>query len=178
MTRGGLEPCFGCGALVCGGGGNPHPYIGASEGCWEVYSEILGREYGPYGYPECHRLTVDTYAVQHPGTPSRRSIQSVAVHLISLHLILERGLSAGDATEAIRGSLKDASRFDWLDPPSFAGTLTVLDVHRTANLESHSAGVRRWAESVWEAWRDYHGTVAAWIGSSGRASRGRAERLR
>jgi hypothetical protein len=51
--------------------GKPHKYIGAVAGCWEIYGEILAKEYGEYGYPELtHRLTVDTYAVQHPGTPS------------------------------------------------------------------------------------------------------------
>jgi hypothetical protein len=48
-------------------------------------------EYGPLDYPDVHRLTVDTYAVQHPGRPTPQTIQSVTVHLISLSCVLERG---------------------------------------------------------------------------------------
>ena len=75
------RPCAGCGALVPVTDGPTHPYIGASPGCWAIYGEVLAREYGEYAYPPVHRLTVDAYAAQHPGVPSRRSIQSVAIHL-------------------------------------------------------------------------------------------------
>jgi hypothetical protein len=55
--------------------------------------ELLAREYGELRYPPSHRITVDVYAVQHPGEPERRSIQSVAVHLIALCLVLERDVA-------------------------------------------------------------------------------------
>jgi uncharacterized protein (DUF885 family) len=36
-------------------------YIGASAGCWEIYGEILAKEFGEYRYPEpTHQLTVHT----------------------------------------------------------------------------------------------------------------------
>ncbi|MGB5944229.1 MAG: DUF5946 family protein, partial [Leeuwenhoekiella sp.] len=55
--------CYGCGALTENLDGVPHPYIGASQGCWNLYGQILAKEYGEYDYPELtHRLTVDTYA--------------------------------------------------------------------------------------------------------------------
>src|SRR2546426_1032303 len=95
------ERCVGCGALVPAVDGPIHPYIGASPGCWRTYGEVLAREYGEYAYPAVHRLTVDAYAAQHPGVPGRRSSQSVAVHLMSLCLVLEQGLEPGAATRAI-----------------------------------------------------------------------------
>ena len=56
--------------------GKPHNYIGAVQGCWNLYGIILAKEYLKYNALELtHRLTVDTYAVQHPGYPNRRSIQ-------------------------------------------------------------------------------------------------------
>jgi hypothetical protein len=51
----------------------PHPYIGSASGCWLLYSEVLAREYGDLRYAPAHQLTVDVYAVQHPGVPERRS---------------------------------------------------------------------------------------------------------
>ena len=41
-----------------------------------------------------HQLTVDAYAIQHPGKPSAQSIQSVCVHLISLYASLEREIGS------------------------------------------------------------------------------------
>lgn len=83
--------CFSCGALVPQTAGPTHRYMESSPGCWSVYGEVLVREYTDALYASLHRLTVDAYAVQHPGRPSPQSIQSVAVHLISLCLILDRG---------------------------------------------------------------------------------------
>src|ERR687896_852498 len=127
-----LRPCFGCGALVPEIDGPTHPYIGASPGCWAIYGEVLAKE---YAYPPVHRLTVDAYAAQHPGVPGRRSIQSVAVHLISLYLILERGYEPERATAAIREALESRSEnFVWLDPPASLGGITVLDVREAEDL--------------------------------------------
>lgn len=84
------DPCRGCGALVPDTEGPTHRYLGASPGCWAVYGEILEKEYSDYRYWRAHRFTVDAYAVQHPGESSPPAIQSVAVHLISLYLMLEK----------------------------------------------------------------------------------------
>ena len=152
--------CQGCGAQVPGLEGRPHKYIGASAGCWEVYGRVLAKEYGEYGYPaHTHRLTVDAYAVQHPGTPSRQSIQSVNAHLASLCLVLERGLTGRQATSALARIAVRAGEFAWLEPPVPNGALTVLDVAAAADLEEHERLVRRWAEGVWAAWQEHHAHV-------------------
>ncbi|QZZ22230.1 hypothetical protein J5X98_07530 [Leptothermofonsia sichuanensis E412] len=155
-----LISCYGCGALVKDIPGESHKYIGASAGCWEVYGEILAKEYGEYGYPETvHRLTVDTYAIQHPGKPSHQSIQSVNTHLISLNLVLEKGLEGAEATQAIRKILDYASEFVWLEPPVPNGRMTVLDVVRAKDFLEHQALVQKWARDVWNAWSVYHHIV-------------------
>jgi hypothetical protein len=156
--------CYGCGALVRDLPGLPHPYIGAVAGCWEVYGEILAREYGDYGYPvRPHRLTVDTYAVQHPGTPGRQSIQSVNGHLVSLYLVLERGMEGAQATAALARVLRHADQFTWLAPPTPNGRLTVLDVVRAADAAEHAALVEQWAREVWAAWAPHHPTIRGYV---------------
>jgi hypothetical protein len=157
-------PCIGCGALTPAGDGLPHPYLGASPGCWAIYGEVLAREYGDYGYPPVHRLTVDAYSVQHPGTASRRSIQSVAVHLVSLYLVLERGFSSEKVTAAMRQALCHRQQFVWLDPPSSLGLMSILDVRNTVDLHEHEKVVKRWANSVWRAWLPHHEKVRGWAG--------------
>ena len=66
--------CPGCGARVRDFDGATHAYIGAVAGCWELFGEVLAREYEQPAYFAVHHLTVDAYAVQHPGTPSPRTI--------------------------------------------------------------------------------------------------------
>lgn len=155
-------PCPGCGAAVPLVEGPTHPYIGAPAGCWAAYMEVIARDFGEYRYPRAHRLAVDTYAVQHPGRPGRRSRQSVAVHLIALYLALERAFPPEAATRVMRLALREKERYPWLEPPFPRGELTVLDVLAAKGLDEHARAVERWARSVWEAWAPHRGTVEAW----------------
>lgn len=147
--------------------GPTHPYIGASPGCWSLYGDILAKEYGEYRYPEVHRLTVDAYAVQHPGSPSPQAIQSVGGHLIRLHLILEMGLSAQQATKALQRAVANSKQFVWLAPPALPGTVTVVDVAKAQSLAEHIDLVGQWARAVWAAWSVHHTTVRHWASAVG-----------
>jgi hypothetical protein len=142
--------------------GPTHAYIGASPGCWAVFGEVLAMEYGEYGYPHVHRLTVDAYAVQHPGVPSRWSIQSVAVHLTGLYLVLDQGMDYRWATRAMARAVDSVGQSLWLEPPASPGKVTILDAHKARDLAEHTAAVELWARSVWEAWDDHHDSVRKW----------------
>ena len=156
--------CPGCGALVKDIPGKPHKYIGANAGCWEIYGEILAKEYGAYGYPALiHHLTVDTYAVQHPGEACRQAVQSVNVHLASLYLILEREWNGPQASQAMAKLIERAGEFVWLTPPDPNGHITVLEVVQARNLEEHRRLVKAWAEDVWAAWAEHHHHVQSVI---------------
>ena len=108
-----------------------------------------------------HRLTVDAYCAQHPGAPERRSIQSVNVHLVGLHLVLDRNADGAFARRVI-GAIADlpGGQLAWLTPPAKRGRLTVLDVIQARDAEDHGVRVRDWAKSVWSAWTLQHGAIA------------------
>lgn len=152
--------CFSCKGLVPDIDGPTHSYMLSSPGCWHVYGEILAKEYAPENYDQhVHHTTTNTYAVQHPGEPERRSIQSVNAHLLWLYVVLENGLRG----EAAQGFLKEAvedkefqTQFSWLEPPSFDGTLTVADVIQAEGPEEHAELVQEWSASVWKVWKDKH----------------------
>ncbi|HMO37984.1 MAG TPA: DUF5946 family protein [Saprospiraceae bacterium] len=149
--------CLGCGALVDNLAGQAHEYIGAAQGCWNLYGQILAKEYGEYNYPPLtHRLTVDTYAIQHPGHPSRKSIQSLNIHLISLYLILIKGFNGETATQKMGQILSREPKFEWLEPPTPNGSKTVIDVLIATNQVEHENYVREWSESVWKSWFSKH----------------------
>jgi hypothetical protein len=161
----GLIPCIGCGALVPDVNGPTFRYRGAaSPGCWAVYGEILARECGEFRDPAIHWLTVDTYAAQHPGTPTPQTIQSVTVHLISLGLVLERGADPARATDMMRRAIaRFKGDFTWLEPPASRGGATVLDVVQAGDLAGHVECVDRWADSVWRAWSGHHNVIRRWL---------------
>ncbi len=154
--------CVGCGALVPDIDGPTHAYIGASPGCWKIYGDVLARDYGTLRYPAWHRLTVDAYAAQHPGVPSRRSIQSVCMHLIALRLLLVRGLEPAFVTTVLRAAIRIAPGFRWLDPPSFADAPTILAVAAVDDVADLERAIHDWAQGVWDAWAPQHATIEAW----------------
>lgn len=163
--KGSQERCPGCGDIHLASldlRKGRHRYIGASSGCWETFGLVLAREYGEFGYPEVHRLTVDTYAVQHPGVSSPKAIQSAAVHLIALYLSLVKKMPSKNVAAAMQKILAQKTKFNWLDPPSSMGTMTVKDVLVARDQQDHERIVSQWAMSVWEAWLAHHSTVENW----------------
>lgn len=133
----------------------------SSPACWALYGEVLAREYQDQAFFSVHKFTVDAYAVQHPGRPSPQTIQSVAVHLIRLCLMLEKGLANERANDAIKAAAE--REYTWLTPPASMGPITVADVHKAGDLDAHKRLVREWAESAWKAWSAHHGQIKAWL---------------
>jgi hypothetical protein len=157
-----LRACPGCGLVLPDRDGPVHPYLGCSPPCWALYGEVLARDYGNPAYFRVHQLTVDAYAVQHPGVPERRTIQSLALHLITLCLVIERGADPDDGP-ALHRRLAKGPGFRWLEPPRPLGRVTVADVHRAASAAEHERRVRTWAADVWAAWEPHHATIRDWI---------------
>ena len=158
--------CIGCGGRFPDIDGPVHRYMEASPGCWAAYGEILAREYSEASCYAVHRLTVDAYAVQHPGSPSRQSIHSVGVHLIRLCLFLEHGLSPEHANAAMLKAAKLKHTFVWLPPPASRGQFTVADVVQAKTAQEHKSAVRAWAQSAWEAWAPHHEVIKTWLSRS------------
>lgn len=154
--------CIGCQVEFGGIDGPTHEYMLSSAGCWAAYGEVLAREYSDYRLARIHRLTVDTYAVQHPGTNVPAARRSVAVHLSRLYLLLEAGWSMERINNAMPAITGFKDRCDWLQPPSMTGTLSVREVLQAPSNEEHEMRVRAWAESVWKAWAVHHATVRKW----------------
>ena len=145
--------CYGCGAFVDNIEGQPHKYIGTIQGCWNIYEQVLTKEYEDYSYFEdIHRLTVDTYAIQHPGQPCKQSIQSVNLHLIGLYYVLIKNLSGKEATKKIGAILEKKPKFEWLEPPIPNGQITIINVLIATNKEYHEKIVKEWAQDVFGCW--------------------------
>ena len=126
----------------------------ASAECWAVFEEVLAREFqnAPL-FGQVHQLSVDAYAVQHAG--GRHPDKSVCVHLVGLHLAIERGIQPVEVATHLR---RVARRAAWphLHPPTERATLTVRDVALADSTPTHARLVREWAAQVWRAWSPHH----------------------
>jgi len=134
----------------------------SSPACWAAFGELLAAEYSDPQLMPVHRLSVDTYAVQHPGDGSRQAIQSVGLHLCRLHMQLEARLSPVDANEFMLRAGKRKAELPRLDPPrSFR--ITIAEVAPLAGTGAHEATVRGWAQATWDDWVDAHAIVRRWV---------------
>lgn len=155
--------CCGCAENFPEVDGPTHSYMLSSPGCWAAYGELLAREYQDAAYWPLHRLTVDTYAVQHPGVDVHQARNSVGIHLSRLCLLFERGWPIERANGAMLAITAKKMSYPWLAPPENRGSLTVKHLLAARNPQQHLVAVEQWARAVWQAWAEHHATVREWL---------------
>jgi hypothetical protein len=158
--------CPGCGLVLPVHAGPTHAYLGASPACLRLYGRSTSLSWGPRDGLPLLRLVVDAYGAQHPGVRQIRSVQSVAVHLMGLCTILERGAHAEPRLVPLRERRPPPPRrldLHWLEPPRPIGTLTVRGAVEASGGEEHAVRVEAWARDVWAAWAAHHATVRDWV---------------
>jgi hypothetical protein len=161
MTTDKTVACPGCGALVPDIDGPIHRYMLAAPGCWATYTGLLAGALDGLELPVPHGgLTVDAYAVQHPGTPNPQAIQSVWVHLITLYLALERGWPPPRLVRVGLMGIDAAAGKAWLEPPGSMGPITAIDV-ATASPSEAPERVSAWVDGAWAAWASRHALIRA-----------------
>ena len=156
--------CPGCGAVLPEHDGPKHAYLGASPACWALYERLARPSSAQADATRVRRLVKDAYSAQHPGVPQRRSVQSVAVHLMGLCLLLERDGQVRRPV-AVLGRMPPRRPLDlhWLEPPRLRGSLTIVDALQPVDWEERAARVEAWASEVWAAWEPHHATVRRWL---------------
>ena len=156
-------PCCGCGVEFGDQDGPTHPYMLSSPGCWAAYGQVLAREYEDHpAYSEIHKLTVDTYAVHHPGIETPQARSSVGFHLSRIHLWLEFGWTVSEIDAVMNEISAKRRAYPWLAPPATRAAVSVADVLAARTPEEHKEMVRRWARAVWDNWSEHHAKVRAW----------------
>jgi uncharacterized protein DUF5946 len=158
--------CPGCGLVLPVHAGPTHAYLGASPACLRLYGRATSLSWGQRDGLPLLRLVGDAYGAQHPGVRQIRSVQSVAVHLMGLCTVLERGAYAEPRIIPSRDSRPPApTRLDlhWLEPPRPIGTLTVRGPVEASGGQEHALLVEAWARDVWAAWEEHHATVRDWV---------------
>ena len=160
----GVETCPGCGGAFEQIEGPIHAYMTSSPACWAAFGRLMAAEYEQAVLMAVHRLSVDAFAVQHPGDPAdRRAVQSVGLHLARLYHTL-RLTSDGIATNRpmLDFTERKADLPQLAPPPAFA--MTMADVEPAIGGPDHAATVRRWAASALDDWTHAHDEIARFIG--------------
>lgn len=156
--------CPACGYAAPETDGPTHVYMSPSAPCWEMYGEVLAREFSDIGFYRSHRLLTDAYCAHHPIADERRARQSINIHLASLMLHFEDSAP----TEHIIAFLKAAAGsrdFPFLEQPAAARTITIEAIHAATNDVEHAAEVEKYASAVFDVWSDHNSTIRALIES-------------
>lgn len=161
-----IETCPGCGVALPKEIGPIHRYIGASAGCWAIFSALNNAGEPPLALAPTNVLLIDAYAVQHPGQPSPQAVQSVAVHLLALYGVLVKDMGVDQAVRVKQHALRPGKsgkqgRFTWLAPPPLAEALTVVDIVNGATPDARTELVARYVTQVWEMWAQKHAAIIA-----------------
>ena len=133
---------------------------GGETGCQRLFDELGLRAYSDLDHARVHRLTVDTYALQHPERYCR-SAKSFAAHLTGLSCFIEREGSPA-VYAAVNRWLSGSSPVARPAVPAGRGALTIGDLSDSSG-EPHPAQVERWARSTWDAYRELHSLARSWI---------------
>ena len=174
-----LLPCPGCGALFPPCDGPTHRYLGASAGCWALFSWYHVGDPDASGMlaesriPEAvvavplvtsalslDALIGDAYGVQHHGDESPQAVQSVALHFLDLY-----GIISGWTTSQrwpMGRAIRTKGVYHKLVPPAQGSALTIRHLFP-------GGGVRvpvtrsQYVRSVYDTWMALHrSTVELW----------------
>ena len=160
-TTVGTIVCVGCRGVVPDIDGPIHRYMTAAPGCWRAYTELLGGGLPP---SPAAGLTVDAYAVTHPGVAGPQSTPSVWIHLVTLCFVLERRWPVDQANRLRRAGADAFRGWPWLVAPESMGEITAIDVAAALAAGDGGAAVsltRRWVDGAWAAWGSHHPAVRA-----------------
>jgi hypothetical protein len=142
--------CAACGAEV----------PDAAAGCLGLYHQLAAQTLSDRDPTFPHQMAVDAYAAQHAGAATRPITTAFA--LIGLYLVCERGFTGRQAQRAHMFLGRHRQEWPRFEPPADVGPITVADA-LAVDEGARKQTLRRWAASVWAAWRDQHDRVAALI---------------
>ncbi len=146
--------------------GDCHQYMLAAAGCYEMFTEVLEKEYSDLVYAKAHHYTVDAYAAQHPGEiTNKKAVNSIGIHLISLYFLFEKEFKVEKAAK-IKMEFAQFNKSKIIvkpleRPERFSG-LTIYDVWDNENPIKHFELCKKWAYDSWKSWEKHHGIIENW----------------
>ena len=137
--------------------------MGGRDACQKLFDDLGLRAFADSRYAAVRRLTVDCYACQHDRYIL--SGRSLAAHLTGLAVAIEHD-GDQEVNDRVQRWLSRTRHVEKPAVPTVRGSVTIADVAE-ASPDEYTAAVRRWAESVWDAWRQHQPLAREWIASAG-----------
>lgn len=152
-TAGSKDDCSSCGASGVGG----------VLGCDAVFADLIGREFADPAFYRSHRLTVDSYCLQHPER-YMVSTKSAAAHLAGICWSLEVGESL-HLPAPLKRFVDGPRVFPRIHPPEplHRGMINLTYLRPIADPEEYVEAARKWAHEVWAAWAVGQEQARAWV---------------
>lgn len=138
--------------------------VADEEECNRLFQEVVGREFSQPELFQVHRLTVDSYSLQHPDQ-YMKSAKSAVAHLTGMCWAME-GEDGPSISNALSRFLDGTPRFPRpvpVPPGGARGSLTIMDVHSAEDSAQHIQLVKAWARQAWESWAQHHGKARDWV---------------
>jgi len=155
--------CPGCSVRLPISEAQPDERYHASAECWQLYGEVAAYTLTRGDKAFIHQLAVDVYCAQHVGEHMRPI--GVAFALIGLYFACEHGYSGRQVQHMHMLLAQRSKTWPRFIPPPHLGSVTVLDVVQAQLGEERDAMLRRWGQSVWDAWSQEHKRVKALVAS-------------
>lgn len=133
----------------------------SSKRCQEIFETISIKEFSDFRYAKVHRLTVDTYALQHPHI-YMISAKSFAAHLTGMCCAMEYD-NDPDLLRLLQQWLNGKKQLEKPQMLDNLGRLTISHVAHAKDASEHIKLVHEWAANVWSAYYVYHGLARDWI---------------
>lgn len=113
-----------------------------------------------------HQHVVDAWTAQHTGSGDKPI--ALAFALAGLHLHLQRGFTGREVQRAHMAMARATKEWPRFPIPEERGTVTALDVMRTAPGPDRVQAIDAWCASVWTAFHESHQAVADLVERHGR----------
>jgi hypothetical protein len=124
----------------------------------DLYHELMLYTFAHPDPAFLHQNVVDAYTAQHADAATKPI--AVTFALIGLYLCLERGFTGRQAQRAHMTMARHRRHWLTLPLPDDRGDVTVADVLAASPGPARDASIRRWCESVWQAWSAAHPAIA------------------
>jgi len=92
-------------------------------------------------------------------------LAGVLADRFGLAVAIEHG-GAEQVNDRVQSWLSRTRHVEKAAVPRLRGKITIADVADAAP-DEYAAAVRRWAGSVWDAWREHHALAREWIAAAG-----------
>ena len=133
----------------------------SNQKCKEFFDIIIATEFSDFRYAKFHRLTVDSYSLQHPDS-YMISAKSFAAHLTGMCCAIEYD-NDSNLLRILQQWLNGKKQLEKPKRLDNVGSLTISYVASAGDGTEHAKLVKEWAENVWDAYALYHNLAREWI---------------